>query len=136
MAQETTIEGLDDTIANLNREIRRIDQRSFAGLIKAGLFVKARSQEEAPVDQGTLLNSAFIYSFKTMKGYGVYVGYTAAYAVFVHENPRAGKTEGLSPSGNRYKTWAGAGKWKFLEDPVKNNVRTILEIIRQEAMIP
>lgn len=40
------------------------------------------------------------------------------YAASVHENPRAGRTGGVSPSGRKYKSWAEVGEWKFLERPL------------------
>lgn len=45
-------------------------------------------------------------------------GPAAPYAIAVHENPRAGKTGGVSPSGAKYRNWARTGKWKYLEDPL------------------
>lgn len=54
-------------------------------------------------------------------GYG---GAAAYYALSVHENPRAGKTGGVSPSGKAYSRtkkgkplWARVGQWKYLEYP-------------------
>jgi hypothetical protein len=44
-------------------------------------------------------------------------GAAAPYARKVHENPRAGITGGLSPSGRRYKRWSHVGQWKYLETP-------------------
>jgi hypothetical protein len=44
-------------------------------------------------------------------------GVAAPYALAVHENPRAGKTGGVSPSGKRYARWATVGQWKYLEIP-------------------
>jgi hypothetical protein len=48
----------------------------------------------------------------------------------VHENPRAGKTGGVSPQGKPYaKTkggkglWAKTGKWKYLEDPFNRRLK-------------
>lgn len=58
-------------------------------------------------------------------GYG---GSAAPYAVKVHENPRAGKTGGVSPRGIPYPvsksgkpTWSHhpLGQWKYLEQPFK-----------------
>lgn len=47
---------------------------------------------------------------------------SAPYALAVHENPRAGKTGGVSPSGRQYARtkkgkglWAKTGQWKYLE---------------------
>lgn len=44
-------------------------------------------------------------------------GAAAPYAMKVHENPRSGRTGGLSPSGKRYKNYARVGQWKYLETP-------------------
>ena len=76
------------------------------------------------------------------------IGFSALYAARVHENPRAGKTGGISPSGQKYtagRTGSGrksmraifseVGKWKFLEDPLKRNVKRILQIIARKAKI-
>jgi len=45
-------------------------------------------------------------------------GAAAPYAWVTHENPRAGKTQGVSPSGQRYKKWAKVGAYKFVEQPL------------------
>lgn len=76
-------------------------------------------------------------------GYSVAIGYSAFYAPFVHENPRAGKTGGVSPSGRIYKpergskrqVFARGGNWKFLEGPFRRERKTILKIIRDRAII-
>lgn len=44
-------------------------------------------------------------------------GAAAPYARAVHENPRSGRTGGVSPSGRRYKNYARVGQWKYLETP-------------------
>lgn len=70
-------------------------------------------------------------------GYG---GAAALYAIAVHENPRSGKTGGLSPSGAKYKHWAGVGQWKYLETPFKARMyqfsSRIAESLRQTLMRP
>ncbi len=48
----------------------------------------------------------------------VKMGFRAKHAVVTHENPRAGKTGGVSPSGRRYKKWAKVGGWKYLTLPL------------------
>lgn len=71
------------------------------------------------------------------------VGYSAVYALSVHENPRAGQTGGKSGAGAIYTpgmteggnvstriVFAEGGKWKFLEDPLKNESRAILKIVK------
>lgn len=71
------------------------------------------------------------------------IGYSAFYAPYVHENPRAGKTGGVSPRGTVYKPGKGStrqmystvGNWKFLEKPLMENKKRILEIIRSKVRI-
>lgn len=58
-------------------------------------------------------------------------GFGAEYAVYVHENPRAGKTMGLSPQGKKYASWARAGEWKFLETPLKAKAPEAVDGLRQ-----
>ena len=48
------------------------------------------------------------------------------YAEAVHENPRAGKTGGFSPSGKKYKRYSQVGQWKYLETPVKAATQDIV----------
>lgn len=97
-------------------------------------------QNYVPVDTGQLRASGYVLS-KTLQnvpagaqpgpdatalvggpepvvvlGFG---GPATPYALAVHENPRSGKTGGLSPTGKRYKAWARVGEWKYLQTPVQ-----------------
>ena len=177
--------GLEKTLEGLNKEIKKIRQRSNSGLIKAALYIGAESQKLCPVVTGNLKNSRYVIG--QSKGYGLkgaetikggktnfkgkksdeievnhkkaiddskdivqaskdplaIIGYSAAYATFVHENPRAGKTEGKSPSGKEYKPEKGSkrkvystvGQWKFLEQPLITEQKKVLKIIKNEAKI-
>lgn len=60
----------------------------------------------------------------------VEAGFSAPYALATHENPRAGKTGGVSPSGRRYKAWARVGEWKFLERPFQRIAPKLGERLR------
>lgn len=60
------------------------------------------------------------------------LGYGADYALDVHENPRAGQTEGRSPSGKPYPHWARTGEWKYLETPLKTHAPEVAEMLRRE----
>ena len=82
----------------------------------------ADSQDLVPRDTGTLAASSFIRFVDDPRTPVVEAGYggaASAYALKVHENPRSGKTGGVSPSGQRYKHWAAVGQWKYLEQPFK-----------------
>ena len=57
----------------------------------------------------------------------VEIGFSAVYALKVHENPRAGKT-GMPGASEK-------GHWKFLEDSLKKNQGTILKTLQEEVRI-
>jgi hypothetical protein len=59
-------------------------------------------------------------------GYG---GPAAPYALKVHENPRSGKTGGISPRGKKYRSWATVGEWKYLEKAVQTWAPKVPEIL-------
>jgi hypothetical protein len=98
------------------------------GAIALALYEEAEElitdikENHIPVDQGTLKGSGYVVPPKPLPGGGYVVrmgfgGAAAPYAWAVHENPRSGKTGGISPSGRRYKTWAKVGAWKYFERP-------------------
>ena len=95
--------------------------------------IMAVSQKFVPVDQGTLKGSKYIdkpvlagSTATVTMGYG---GAAGKYALAVHENPRAGGTHGISPSGQRYRHWAQTGRWKYLEQPILMARKGFLERI-------
>lgn len=106
---------------NLRRILRRVDSDAFKGLHKVGAFIKGESIEIAPHDKGDLIGSAF---FRTDRALNIVrVGYTVKYAPFVHEMPNDTK-------------WSKPGTGnKFLEKPVKNNLKKIIEILWEQARI-
>jgi hypothetical protein len=110
------------------RNLEKLEEKSI-NIAKKALFAEAANiiadskENYVPVDTGNLRKSAHTdkpkFHNKTIFitfGYG---GLAASYAADVHENPRAGKTGGYSPSGHKYKTWAKTGGWKYLEFPLK-----------------
>lgn len=104
------------------------------GLKTAGLFLQRESQLLVPVDFGVLKASAFTRA--DGKGFStvVIVGYTAFYAMFVHENVEM-KWKGLprtAPSHGNYWDPAGRGQSKFLEAPARDSSRrqAMLNIVK------
>lgn len=75
-----------------------------------------------PRDTSALAGSRYAGEPVVRPGYvRVVFGFGGAglrYAWKTHENPRAGKTGGVSPTGRRYKHWADVGEWKYLEKAV------------------
>ena len=119
------LEGLDEVLRNLDKEVKGIRGRNRKGMQAAGLFIKGESMEHTPVspDGGVLVNSAFFSTIEAPKGAILRIGYTAKYAPFVHEMPE---------SNNFTKPDTGP---KFLEKAVKNHMAKILEIIRNRTKI-
>jgi|GEM_PF-2638308 len=110
-------------------------QAMKAALVKEAEQMMALSKPLVPVVTGTLRASGHVQlpmqAFGTVLvelGYG---GAAAPYAANVHENPRAGKTGGVSPRGAPYSrtqggkpTWSthSNGQWKYLEQPFNKQV--------------
>ena len=118
--------GLDKVGANLNKEILKIKGRSMKGLIEAAAFIRRDMEQtdpKIPVDTGNLRASWFTTTIRqTVNIFGVLMGFTANYAVWVHEMVDA-----------VFKR-PGAGA-KFFEYALKRNKQKILEIIRNNARI-
>lgn len=89
-----------------------------AGIIDASTFIERRSNKLAPRDTGFLRISSYIVENPKMEGKLVIgrVGYSAAYAAFVHEMPES----------NNFTT-PGTGP-KFLERAVKEKPRAITRV--------
>jgi hypothetical protein len=58
----TKLEGIDQVLFNLNKEIKKIKGRTNEGLTLAALHVKGLAQEETPIDHGNLRASAYVIS--------------------------------------------------------------------------
>lgn len=105
------------------------DAPGFAGDIGGGKFrgeqAGAMGSRHAQVKQAS--SSTVAEMSKGGRAPTVAVGYSAVYALSVHENPRAGKTG--KPGAST------VGVWKFLETALKANASRILEIIRKDARV-
>lgn len=126
--------------------------RLAEGLKKAGLFLEAESKKVAPVDYGVLKASAFTrVENDYTRTVDVIVGYTAAYAVFVHENldalhgaafnaryakelaeAKAARKRGERVSGPFRHNRGPDQQAKFLEAPFRRHRRTLRDIVVAE----
>ena len=121
------------------------------GLVLAGRYLQRMSMTYVPVDEGNLRLSA--YTHRVGVGYQtvVYVGYTAKYAIYVHEilHYAHGKdfnikysreiAENRPPVPPRkvayFRLRGEMQQAKFLEKPFKENRAEMLAIIAGQAMI-
>lgn len=113
-------------------------------LTKIGLKIKGDSVRLTPVDTGNLRASAYI---EVQGAESVRVGYTSAYAPFVHEmveqklkgQPRGdfGKTgdgEAFGGGSGKGAYW-DTGEPKFLEKAMKNNRRFVLQTLAKALKV-
>ncbi len=136
MAKISSITGVKTVIKNMKLKTALMAAQNGFGLKAAGLFLQAASQRLVPVDLGNLKASAFTRAHGFGFGTEVEVGYTAAYAVYVHENvgmklkgqKRTGKDELGRERKGKYWDPQGRGHSKFLESPSRTErlaMRTI-----------
>jgi len=107
------------------------------GLKKAGIHLLGKSQKEVPVDKGILRASGFV---RKTNGSGmnaeIGVGYTAEYAIYVHENLDAvhGAEYNQKYADGSEKQRGPNQKAKFLEDPAREERGTMFSIIEAEVL--
>ena len=112
------MKGMDATLRNLNTLINDIDGRTMAGLLQAGLMIQRHSQKYVPVEYGTLRQSAYTRKApnSTKEKPIVEVGFSADYAVFVHEN-YAMKWKGRPRKSGKGVYWGPQGGQAFSRTP-------------------
>lgn len=129
------VRGLAKTQAALDKVGKEAPKALGSAFFQIGEEIIGLAKEKfVPVDFGHLRASGFVELPKiTRRGATVEIGFggpagvgnvggdsnriSVGYAIIVHENPRAGRTGGVSPQGKPYKTFSTVGGWKFLEKP-------------------
>lgn len=109
------VTGLNKVLGNMGRQSSEILAKQKRALKKGGLFVQRESMKLVPVRTGNLRGSAFT---RQDGDNDVLVGYTANYAVFVHEDLNATHKPGKTA--------------KFLERVIREKKLEIIEVIKEE----
>lgn len=141
MAETAGFIGIENVMANLNTEMHKIKGRTIRGLIEAQIDVHGDMETKypkIPVDLGNLRHSYFAVAntgkivgqppsdvsakAQAQKDPILMLGFSANYALFVHENLEA-----------NFKR-AGAGA-KFFEVHLQNNTDNILRKVQKHAYI-
>lgn len=146
-----TVEGLDQVMKNLSKVKKMTEQRMARGLLKAGAFLLAESRKIVPVQRGILRSTGYVRPLPGLlwSKFEVIVGYSAGYAVYVHEvvtaahgaafnRKHAAKIRhmiaiGKSNTDNGWFWRKPEEQAKFLERPVRDNREEIFRIIAEEA---
>jgi len=103
---------------------------SRAGLILAAAFIRYDMEKTPPllpVDDGILRNSWGVIPVKLPGKFGLLIGFSANYAVFVHEMRDDGKSINWSRPGSGP---------KFFEAALNRNHQQILTIIQKKVWVP
>lgn len=118
--------GIEKVLANLTKEVKKIEGRTLAGLIQGAAIVRAdmdKTPPLIPIDTGNLRGSWF-----TTAGYSgttpfVTMGFSAVYALAVHEMPqyKQPKRKGSGP--------------KFFEASLSRNKEKMLAAAAASAKI-
>ena len=134
----THVKGVDKVVKNLKKQNSNMGNTFAVRLKRAGLYLQRQSQKIVPVDTGNLKASAFTRSRGTGWNTSCWVGYTAAYAIHVHENLdlRHGKeyndyyADEIADKNNKTFRKRGENQQaKFLEQPARQYRKHILKII-------
>lgn len=126
------VEGLDEILGNLNRQIEGVKDRTVGGLLAAGLIIQGDAQKNVPVEYGNLRGSGYTRKAQHDPN-AVEVGFTSAYAVYVHENLEQ-KWKGEERRSGLGTYWNPGGP-KYLERAIRENRSRILEVIRSHAKV-
>jgi hypothetical protein len=130
------LQGMSTVMSNLNKEILKIEARSMKGLIEAAIIIRRdmdKTSPTIPVDTGNLRGSWFTEAIKVKGMSGLLIGFSANYAVFVHERVE-GSEWGKGTVGKVDWNREGSGP-KFLEAALTRNEKLILQTIRDNAFI-
>lgn len=126
------VKGTEDVLQALNREIYGIHERTLAGLLKGGLIIQRDAQLHVPVEYGVLKQSA--YTRPGADKLSVEVGFSAAYAGYVHENLEMKLKGEPRPSGLGV-YWGPRGEARFLANAVERTREKVLKAIQKDAEI-
>jgi hypothetical protein len=120
MAEVLFMRGVSEVAHNVMKGVIATNQQLRVGMLQAGLFLQRESMEVVPVLTGNLRGSAF--TRQEEDGMVVIVGYTANYAIYVHENLEAHHKPGKTA--------------KYLEGPMRAFAPQMFEIIRSAVAVP
>ena len=134
MTQAVRIEGMKEilqTLSVLGEAMLPAQGRALERFAEIAILTPAK-EEYVPVMFGALRASIRLIPAEITRGkivVGVGAGGSAVpYALAVHENPRSGRTGGVSPSGKKYTNYSRVGQWKYLETPLMESAGKLDEL--------
>lgn len=130
------ITGQQTVLANMAMRKAQVAAGAAAGLKLAGLLLQRDSQSHVPVEFGALKASSYMRATGALFDTVVDVGYTASYAMHVHELV-AMKLKGKPRPSGKGAYWdpQGQASAKFLEEPLRRLLPQMRQIIALTAKI-
>lgn len=130
MKAHVIVTGGSLVVKNLKAKNAAIGTAVSQGLLIAGFELLRMSQQLVPVEFGVLKASGYV---RQPKRYEVNVGYTAFYALFVHEQVgmvlQGQQRLPSPPHQGRYWDPQGRAQAKFLEAPFRGFKPTAIKIV-------
>ncbi|MGM1347654.1 HK97 gp10 family phage protein [Serratia liquefaciens] len=128
------IKGVKAAQRRLDAVVEDVRTRKAVRAIKSAMFIiGAESALMTPMDTGTLVNSQFQETMINGTRITGRIGYSANYAVYVHN--ASGIMKGLPRPNNRGNYWDTSGEPKFLTKAAERTRRQVDEIIRKEMKL-
>lgn len=117
-------------LTSLVGEISR--QRSYAAATAAAIVIQGEAAVRTPVDTSYLINSQFRRIVSRDTGAQAFIGYTAIYALSVHEASGTGRGQPRDPNDpSRGNVWDPGGEPGFLENAARASRPVIDNVVRR-----
>lgn len=128
------IKGIKAAQRRLDAVVEDVRTRKAVRAIKSAMFIiGAESALMTPMDTDTLVNSQFQETMINGTRITGRIGYSANYAVYVHN--ASGIMKGLPRPNNRGNYWDPSGEPKFLTKAAEKTRRQVDDIIRKEMKL-
>lgn len=128
------IKGIKAAQRRLEAVVEDVRTRKAVRAIKSAMFIIGEeSALMTPMDTGTLVNSQFQETMINGTRITGRLGYSANYAVYVHN--ASGIMKGLPRPNNRGNYWDPSGEPKFLTKAAERTRRQVDDIIRKEMKL-
>jgi len=128
------IKGVKAAQRRVDAVVEDVRTRKAVRAIKSAMFIiGAESALMTPMDTGTLVNSQFQETMINGTRITGRIGYSANYAVYVHN--ASGIMKGLPRPNNRGNYWDPSGEPKFLTKAAEKTRRQVDDIIRKEMKL-
>ncbi len=123
------VKGLSKVLRGINSGVRREKDKNMAGLLAFGMVVEGEAKRRTPREYGNLVGSTYVRKSKDAKREQVEIGYTADYALYVHENIEM-KWRGKPRKSGLGKYWGPKGEARFLYNALMAKAKDAAKIIK------